>query len=194
MPIKTVSKSGETKIPRWKTTSKKILAENPFLALEEHRREEEGTGRQGYFFIIDTPDWVNIIALTEEKEVVLIEQFRQGSERIELEIPSGIIEDGEKPADAALRELLEETGYEKSDRSEFKKIGEALPNPAFMTNRCYTYLLTHARLTGKTHYDEYENIRVRLVPRNQIESLITNGDIQHSIIIMALYWLKLAGY
>ena len=194
MPIKTIVKPSETKIPRWKTTAKKVLAENAFLALEEHRREEEGTGRQGYFFIIDAPDWVNIIALTEENEVVLIEQFRHGSERIELEIPSGIIESGEKPADAALRELLEETGYEKSDRSEFKKIGEALPNPAFMRNKCYTYLLTHVHLTGKIDPDEFENIRVRLVPRKEIERLITTGEIQHSIIIMAFYWLKLAGY
>jgi ADP-ribose pyrophosphatase len=184
----------EQSIPYWKTTSKKVLAENPFLALEEHRREEEGTRRQGYFFIIDAPDWVNIIAMTDENDVVLIEQFRHGSEGIELEIPSGIIEDGEKPADAALRELLEETGYEKSSRSEFKKIGEALPNPAFMRNTCYTYLLTHARLTGKIDPDEFENIRVRLVPRNEIERLITTGEIQHSIIITALYWLKLAGY
>jgi ADP-ribose pyrophosphatase len=194
MPIKTIVKPGETKIPRWKTTAKKNLAENPFLALEEHRREEEGTRRQGYFFIIDTPDWVNIIALTDENEIVLIEQFRHGSERIELEIPSGIIEESEKPADAALRELLEETGYEKSSLSEFKKIGEALPNPAFMRNKCYTYVLTHARLTGKIDPDEFENIRVRLVPRKEVERLITSGEIQHSIIITALYYLKLAGY
>lgn len=82
----------------------------------------------------------------------------------------------------------------KAIRSEFKKIGEALPNPAFMRNKCYTYLLTHARLTGVTDYDEFENIRVRLVPRKGIERLITTGEIQHSIIITALYWLKLAGY
>ncbi len=194
MPIKDTKIAGLAQIPRWETTSKKVLAENPFLAVEEHRREEEGTRRQGYFFIVHAPDWVNIVALTETGDIVLIEQFRHGSERIELEIPSGIIEEGEKPADAALRELLEETGYEKSDRSEFKKIGEALPNPAFMRNTCYTYLLTHARLTGKTDPDEFENIRVRLVPRKDVEQLIKSGEIQHSIIITALYWLKLAGY
>lgn len=121
MPNKDNIKAAKVDIPYWKTTSKKVLAENPFLALEEHRREEEGTRRQGYFFIIDAPDWVNIIALTDENEVVLIEQFRHGSEGIELEIPSGIIEEGEKPADAALRELLEETGYEKSDPKRVQK-------------------------------------------------------------------------
>ncbi|HZK76249.1 MAG TPA: NUDIX hydrolase [Candidatus Kapabacteria bacterium] len=181
-------------IPHWTTTTKKIVAENPFLQLEEHRREEEGTGRHGYFFIVNAPDWVNIVAITDEQEVVLIEQFRHGSERIELEIPSGIIDEFEDPADAALRELLEETGYERSDRSEFKKIGEVVPNPAFIRNKCYTYVLTHVRPTGLTQFDENENIRVRLIPRAEIEHLITTGEIQHSLIIAAFYWLQLSGY
>jgi len=194
MPNKEEKKADKKHIPRWETTAKKVLAENPYLGVEEHHREEEGTGRKGYFFIVPTPNWVNVIALTDENEVVLIEQFRHGSERIELEIPSGIIEKSEDPAHAALRELLEETGYEKSSKSEFQKIGEALPNPAFMQNTSYTYLLTHARLTGKTDYDEFENIRVRLVPRDEIDSLIQKGEIQNTIIISAFYWLKLSGY
>src|SRR5438046_638239 len=181
-------------IPHWTTTTKKVVAENPFLKLEEHHREEEGTGRLGYFFIVHAPDWVNIVAMTEKNEVVLIEQFRQGSERVELEIPSGIIDEDENPADAAIRELLEETGYERTSGSEFKKIGEVIPNPAFIRNKCFTYLLTNVRLTGKTSFDEHENIRVRLVPRNEVERLITRGEIQHSLIITAFYWLRLAGY
>jgi ADP-ribose pyrophosphatase len=181
-------------IPHWTTTTKKIVAESPFLKLEEHRKEESGTGRHGYFFIVHAPDWVNTIAITEQQEVVLIEQFRHGSDRIELEIPSGIIDEDENPADAAIRELLEESGYERTDKSEFKKIGEVIPNPAFIRNKCYTFLLTNVRLTGDTSFDENENIRVRLIPRREIERLITTGEIQHSLIITAFYWLQLAGY
>jgi len=188
--LKTTSKH----IPHWKTTTKKVVAENPFLKLEEHHREEEGTGRHGYFFIVHAPDWVNVVALTEDNQVVLIEQFRQGSERVELEIPSGIIDDEEKPADAALRELLEETGYERTHKSEFIKIGEVIPNPAFIRNKCYTYLLTNVKLTGKTSFDEHEDIRATLIPRDQIEDLIKRGDIQHSLIITAFYWLRLSGH
>ena len=184
----------EITIPLWKTTTKKTVAENPFLKLEEHWREEEGTGRHGYFFIVHAPDWVNIVAITDDNQVVLIEQFRQGSESVELEIPSGVIGESETPADAAIRELREETGFERSDKSEFIKIGEVIPNPAFIRNKCYTYLLTNARLTSVTHFDENENIKVHLVPRDSIEHLIKSGEIQHSLIITALYWLKLSGY
>jgi|ERR1700733_5436176 len=180
-------------IPLWKTTTKKTVAENPYLKLEEHRREEEGTGRHGYFFIVHAPDWVNIIALTEDNKIVLIEQFRQGSESVELEIPSGVIDEGESPADAAIRELREETGYERSEKSEFRRIGEVIPNPAFIRNKCYTYLLTNARHTSETQLDENENIKVHLVPRDSIEGLIKSGEIQHALIITALYWLELAG-
>lgn len=178
-------------IPRWTTTTKTVVAENPFLTLEEHRREEEGTGKNGYFYIVHAPNWVNIIALTEDDQVVLIEQFRQGSDRIELEIPGGIIDEDELPDDSILRELVEETGYIPTDKSEFKRIGEVIPNPAFIRNKCYTYLLTNARPTGKTAFDEHEDIRVHLYHRSEIKDLIATGKIQHSLVIAAFYWLEI---
>ena len=181
-------------IPLWTTTAKKVVAANPYLTLEEHRREEDGTGKHGNFFIVQAPDWANIVAITEDDEVVLIEQFRQGSERVELEIPGGIVAEGEEPDTSILRELVEETGYQPTDLSEFRRIGEVIPNPAFIRNKCFTYLLTNVRLTGATNFDENEHIRVRLVPRSEIETLITSGEIQHSLVIAALYWMKLAGY
>ncbi|MDP4198237.1 MAG: NUDIX hydrolase [Bacteroidota bacterium] len=180
-------------IPHWRTTTKTVVAENPFLTLEEHRREEEGTGKHGYFFIVHAPNWANVVAITENDELVLIEQFRQGSERVELEIPGGIIGENEQPDDSILRELVEETGYQISEKSEFRRIGEVIPNPAFIRNKCFTYLVTNVRPTGETHFDEHEHIRVRLVPRSEIEKLITSGEIQHSLVIAALYWMKLAG-
>ena len=179
-------------IPMWRTSTSRVVAENPFLTLEEHTRQEEGTGKNGDFLIVHAPNWANIIALTEHNEVVLVEQFRQGSDRVELEIPGGIINSDEAPDDSIMRELVEETGYQPSDKSVFKRIGEVLPNPAFIQNRCYSYLLTNVRPTGNTHFDEHENIRVRLVPLSEIDNLIRRGEIQHALVIAAFYWLKLS--
>jgi 8-oxo-dGTP pyrophosphatase MutT (NUDIX family) len=179
-------------IPRWTTSTSRVVAENPFLTLEEHTRQEEGTGKNGDFFIVHAPNWANIIALTENNEVVLVEQFRQGSDRIELEIPGGIINSDEAPEDSIIRELVEETGYQPTEASTFRRLGEVLPNPAFIQNTCYTYLLTNVRPTGTTHFDEHENIRVRLVPIAEIDELIRRGDIQHALVIAAFYWLKLS--
>ena len=183
-----MSKNG---IPRWTTSTSRVVAENPFLTLEEHTRHEEGTGKNGDFYIVHAPNWANIIALTENNEVVLVEQFRQGSDRIELEIPGGIINSDEAPDDSIIRELVEETGYQPSESSVFKRLGFVLPNPAFINNVCYSYLLTNVRPTGTTHFDEHENIRVRLIPLNDIDRLIRDGQIQHALVIAAFYWLRL---
>ena len=191
MPLEKEDSIPKDSIPHWTTTAKKVIAANPFLTLEEHHRKEEGTGKEADFFIMHAPNWANIIAITEEGEIVLIEQFRQGSDRIELEIPGGIVGEDENPADAILRELTEETGYQRTAQSIFKKIGEVIPNPAFMRNKCYTYLVTKVRLSAPTQFDEHENIKVRLVPRAEIERLIRNSEIQHSLVIDAFYWMTL---
>ena len=90
------------------------------------------------FFVCENPDWVNIIALTKDKEVVLIEQFRHGTEEIILEIPGGMIDDDdEEPETAARRELLEETGF---SADKFILFGKSHPNPAIQNNTIFHYL------------------------------------------------------
>jgi 8-oxo-dGTP pyrophosphatase MutT (NUDIX family) len=180
-------------IPRWRTIDSKVLAENKFLKLEEHTREESGTERTADFYIVDAPNWTNVVAITEENAIVLIDQFRQGSEEIELEVPGGIVDEGESAEEASLRELREETGYEPTEKSEIVKLGEVIPNPAFIRNVCSTYLVTNVRQTNSASFDENEHIQVRLVDRNKVEDLIRNGEMRHALAIAAIYWLRLSG-
>src|SRR5947208_4676641 len=126
--------------------------------------------------VLHSRDWVNVIALTNEDEIVLIEQYRHGIEQVTLEIPGGIIDEGESPLVAGVRELREETGY-AADTSVL--LGTVTPNPAFLDNVCHTILVTGARLVSDLAQDDGEDIAVRLVPRSEIPNLVRVGPIAH---------------
>lgn len=128
-------------------------------------------------------DWCNVIAITPEREVVCIWQYRFGTERLELEIPGGVIEPGESPLATATRELREETGYEAEHVEE---LGSTSPNPALQGNTCHFFLATGARKTAATKFDEHEDIEVVLVPESEIAKLIDDGMLRHSLAIVAL--------
>ena len=136
-------------------------------------------------YIIDSLDWVNIIALTSEKKVVMIQQFRFGTDSIELEIPGGIIEPQEKPLVAAQRELEEETGYKAKNWSQ---IGVVNANPAIQSNRCYTFLAEDATPTGSINCDPNEYIEHQLMDIGEMKPLIKKGIITNTYIIAAFFW------
>src|SRR4051812_19424383 len=101
-----------TPVKPWREISRRRLVETPVLSLDAHVRASAVTGREAEFYVFDAPDWVNVVAVTEDDDVVLIEQYRHGSERVTLEIPGGMIDpEDAAPEVAARRELLEETGY-----------------------------------------------------------------------------------
>lgn len=177
----------QDEIHAWKVIGEETVAEGHFLKYKRSHRIEDGTGRKATFDIIETTDWVNIIAITDKRELVLIEQFRHGTQEIELEIPGGMVDEGEDAATAVLRELLEETGYGPSPTSEFRKLGVVRPNPAFLTNYCSLYLLTNAIAAGDTKFDEHENIRVVLEPVERMDDLVRVGRIIHPLMLTSFY-------
>lgn len=135
------------------------------------------------FLVIEVPDWVNVIAETGNDEVVLIRQFRAGVGAVRLEIPGGVIEPGEDPAEAAVRELREETGY-AGDLPELICVTE--PNPALQPNRCYSYLVRNARLAGAMEPDQDEVIEPVLMRADKLESVIRDGEFSHALLLVPL--------
>ncbi|MDR2735535.1 MAG: NUDIX hydrolase [Puniceicoccales bacterium] len=145
-------------------------------------------GRTGEFFILHPPDWVQVIALTQERNIVLVKQFRFGTRRLSLEIPGGIIEPGEDPVMAAERELLEETGFSGENASVLKII---YPNPAIQDNKLYTVFIENCRLVGKQSLDPLEEITFLTIPIHRLWEKIRSGEIDHGVVLAALFFLKL---
>ncbi len=147
------------------------------------------TEKEHDFFVIDCVNWVNVIAVTPAQELVMIEQYRHGSTTVELEIPGGMIDAKDaSPEVAGLRELREETGYEGEN---VRRIGQIFPNPAIMSNVCYTVLVENCRLAHAVEFDQGEDLVTRLVPVVDIPNLVASGKIQHSLVVVALYYYEL---
>ena len=172
-------------VKKWKKLDSEQIANYRIFKMRKDVRRSPRTGAEHSFFVLESPDWVNVVALTPENQVVMIHQFRHGTAEITLEIPGGMVDSHENdPAEAIRRELLEETGYAAE---EIIHIGTVAPNPAFLNNRCYTYLALTARWQQEPQFDGAEDIAVELIPIEEIAGLIGNGRITHALVVAAFY-------
>ena len=138
-------------------------------------------------YVLHHPNWVNIIPLTPDEQVILVEQWRHGSQTVELETPGGLMDNDETPEQCARRELLEETGYEAAA---LVHLATVRPNPAIQNNLQHYILASGCRKVGEPVLDQAEDIAVRLAPLVQIDDMIRSGEIAHGIVIGGFYWLK----
>jgi 8-oxo-dGTP pyrophosphatase MutT (NUDIX family) len=167
----------------WRTTRVETLFRHRLFRLERHELAAEERRRES--MVLEAPDWVNVIPLLPDGRVLLVRQWRFGIRRPTLEIPGGMVE-GEDERAAAERELYEETGYRAST---WRRLGEVHPNPAFLSNRCGTWLATDLERLGEPPGDGEEEITPETARLEEIPGRVAAGDITHALVIAAFYLL-----
>ena len=173
----------------WPSKHRKQVGDFRIFTVDNDSRTSPRTGRDHDFYIINTRIWVNIIAVTPQEELVMVEQFRHGSNTVELEIPGGVIDHAdESPLLTAERELREETGYAGNAPHQ---LADIFPNPAIMNNRAFTVLIENCTLKHPTQFDEGEDLITRLIPVRDIPKLVRDGVIRHGIVLVGLYYYDL---
>jgi ADP-ribose pyrophosphatase len=186
----------------WKEIHSRLVKRCGIFDLYESKRRA-ADGRQGIFHLLEAPGWVDVVPVLPDAQgrscFLMVKQYRQGISRITVEFPAGLIEAAESPEAAAARELFEETGYLSKS---LKSIGTIYPNPAFMTNRCYTFLAeglhretsgqgsAQGSVDGKGRLDELELLDALLVPIDEVEAEIGRGPFCNSMTALALYWYQ----
>jgi 8-oxo-dGTP pyrophosphatase MutT (NUDIX family) len=136
------------------------------------------------FAQIRSVDWVQIIPITAAGEVVMVRQYRAGSGTVTLEIPGGLLDDGEDPATAAARECLEETGYVARTAH---SMGAMNPNPALFTNRLHSFYALDVERVASIKNEHTEYTEVELVPLRDLEGVLREGRIDHSLVAATLW-------
>ncbi len=173
----------------WEKVGSKQLADFRIFTVRSDTKVSPRTGKHHDFYIIDSVHWVNVVATTPDRQVVMVEQYRHGSNTVELEIPGGLMDAGDlRPELTGVRELREETGYEGENA---RVLGQMYANPAIMSNTCYTILIENCRCIHPVKFDDGEDLITRLVPLADVPKLVASGKIAHPLVVAGLYYFDL---
>lgn len=166
----------------WKLLESRSLSDHRIFELWADRYRLDPEGRERDFVRLSAPDWINVIPLTAEGNVVFVRQYRHGVREVTLEIPGGMVDPPESPSDAALRELVEETGY---SAPAVVALGAVWPNPAIQDNLCHLFLAEGAKRVGPPTPDAYERFEIVEHPLTEVPRLVREGAIRHALVVTA---------
>ena len=175
----------------WTVLARRYLLRRPWLNLrEDHVRLPSGE-EMAEFHLVEVPNWACVLCTTVEQEVVLVEQYRHGIERVTLELPAGVVEANESPVQAAQRELLEETGYVAET---WTLLGTCAPDPSKHTNKAYLFVASDARRVRAQRLDASEAIHLRRLTPEALLARADRGEVEHGIHLTVLFWAVHRGW
>ncbi|WP_324757861.1 NUDIX hydrolase [Sphingobacterium thalpophilum] len=170
---------------KWKLLSSEYICKEPWATLRKDTCELPDGRINDHYYVLEYPDWVNMVGITEQNELLVIKQYRHGAGMLSLEIPAGTMESGENPVDAAIREMLEETGYAFDH---IEEIATLYANPATSGNVTYTYLMTGGRKVQEQALDDHEEIDVYLVPLPEAKKMLLDNKFSQALHSSALFY------
>ncbi len=172
-----------TRVQKWTRLSRETIASFRVFAIVKEKMQTPRASRSFEYYRLDSPDWCNVIALTSSDELVMVRQYRVGNDSISLEIPGGVVDEDEAPADGARRELREETGYVARN---LEPLITLAANPAIQQNRVHSFIARDVVLEGPPAGDADEDCELVLVPRGHLREMLDAGIISHALMVAAL--------
>ena len=168
---------------RWKKLGARTVAHTRIFDVQSVDYQHPHRAKAQDFSVISAPDWVNVIALTPERHLVLVRQFRYGTDDFSVEIPGGVMDAGEAAIAAGRRELQEETGFVGTKA---RLLGTVHPNPAMQNNRCHLVLVEDAHRSAKLDWDPDEEFEIMTRPVEEVYAMAYHGGITHAMVLDAL--------
>lgn len=177
-------KDAITEEGKWKVLSSEHLFNRPWLTVRKDVVQIPSGQINDEFYVLEYPDWINVIAITEDGMYVFERQYRHGYGKTCYEIPAGVMEEGETPEQAARRELLEETGY---GDGEWFEILTTSPNSSTQNNLSHSFLARGVKLVGDRHLDRTEDLECVLLREDQVKDLLISNQVVQALMAAPLW-------
>lgn len=173
-----------SRIKPWREVRTEPVADCRIFSVERSVALSPEDGSEHDYYRVASRDWVHLVPVTADGRIVMVRQYRHGASAIVLEIPGGIVDPGEDPADAAVRECLEETGYVAA-RPE--RIGDINPNPALHAHRLHSFYVRGVTPVAAVSNSATEITEVELLPLDALEAALLDGRIDHCLVAATLW-------